>query len=126
MRSCGPPAPIMRASAHRRAVERHTEKNAIGIQGRTNREIERRSHVAQVFPSVASPEGLAGAVMRDQDEAWSDARHFSRPKMDELHDEPRATGAEATVTEEQAEGFRLVAGRAIDASLELADELEAA
>ena len=96
------------------------------VQERANREIKRRSRVVQVFPSVASLERLAGAVMCDMDEEWQDARYFSKVKMDELYDESRAARAEATVTEEQAEGFRLVARRAINASLELADELEAA
>lgn len=82
--------------------------------------------MVRAFPSVASPERLAGAAMCDQDEAWSGARYFSKPKMDEPCDESRATGAEATVAEERAEGFRLVARRAVDASLELADELGAA
>ena len=44
------------------------------LQERTNREIKRRSRVVQVFPSVRSLERLAGAVMCEQDEAWSEAR----------------------------------------------------
>lgn len=83
------------------------------LQGRTDREIGRRSRVVQVFPSVASLERLAGAVMCDRDEAWSRSRYFSERVMSELPDEPLDT-------------FRLVARRAIEASLELADELEAA
>ena len=43
------------------------------VQERANREIKRRSRVVQVFPSVASLERLAGAVMCDMDEEWSDA-----------------------------------------------------
>lgn len=39
------------------------------VQERTNREIKRRSKVVQVFPSAASLERLAGAVMCEQDEA---------------------------------------------------------
>lgn len=57
------------------------------LQGRTNREIGRRSRVVQVFPSVASLERLAGAVMCDRDEAWSRSRYFSERVMSELPDE---------------------------------------
>ncbi|WP_368018347.1 hypothetical protein [Olsenella sp. AGMB03486] len=46
--------------------------------------------------------------------------------MDELHDEPRAAGAEEPPTPEGLSEWRLVAKRAIDVSLELADEMEAA
>lgn len=89
------------------------------LQERTNREIKRRSRVVQVFPSVASLERLADAVMCDQDEAWSRSRYFSERVMSELPDEPAAATA---ATEEQLAAFRLVARRAIEASLELADE----
>ena len=95
------------------------------VQERTNREIKRRSRVVQVFPSVASLERLAGAVMCDQDEAWSEARYFSAKKMSELYDDPGAAAPAQPTPERQAE-WRLVAKRAIEASLELADELEAA
>lgn len=96
------------------------------VQERANREIKRRSRVVQVFPSVASLEGLAVAVMCDMDEEWQDARYFSKRKMDELYDESRAAGAEEPPTPERLSEWRLVAKRAIDASLELADEMEAA
>ncbi len=96
------------------------------VQERTNREIKRRSRVVQVFPSVASLERLAGAVMCDQDEAWSEARYFSKPKIDELYDEKRASGKNEAPTPELMREWRVVARRAIEASLELADELEAA
>ena len=59
------------------------------VQERANREIKRRSRVVQVFPSEKSLLGLAGAVMCDQDEAWSEARYFSAAKMAELHDEQK-------------------------------------
>ena len=95
------------------------------VQERTNREIKRRSRVVQVFPSVESLERLAGAVMCDQDEAWSEARYFSAKKMAELYDDPGAAAQAQPTPERQAE-WRLVAERAIEASLELADELEAA
>lgn len=83
------------------------------------------SRVAQVFPSVASLERLAGAVTCDRDEEWSRSRYFSERVMSELPDEPGARRA-AAPTGEQLAAFRLVARRAIEASLELADELEAA
>ena len=57
------------------------------LQERTNREIKRRSRVVQVFPSAESLERLTGAVMCDQDEAWSDKRYFSEAKIAELCDE---------------------------------------
>lgn len=93
------------------------------LQERTNREIKRRSRVVQVFPSAASLERLAGAVMCDQDDVWAGSRHFSEKVMAELYDD-RPTAEPPS--EEQIAGFRLVAQRAIDASLELANELEAA
>lgn len=96
------------------------------VQERANREIKRRSRVVQVFPSTSSLERLAGAVLCDQDEAWGDARYFSEKAMAALYDESRAASADARATEEEREAFRLVAQRAIDASLELADEMEAA
>lgn len=95
------------------------------LQERTNREIKRRSRVVQVFPSAASLERLAGAVMCDQDEAWSRSRYFSERVMSELPDEPGEREG-AAPTDEQLDAFRLVARRTIEASLELADELEAA
>jgi len=96
------------------------------VQERANREIKRRSRVVQVFPSVASLERLAGAVMCDMDEEWQEARYFSKAKMDELYDEERTPVAEEPPTPERQREWRLVAKRAIDASLELADEMEAA
>lgn len=99
---------------------------ANNVRERANGEMKRRSRVVQVFPSVASVERLAGAVMCDMDEEWQDARHFSKRKMDELHDESRAAGAEEPPTPERLSEWRLVAKRATDASLELADEMEAA
>ena len=87
---------------------------------------DRAPLVVQVFPSVASLERLAGAVMCDMDEEWQEARYFSKAKMDELYDESRAARAEEVPTPERLSEWRLVAKRAIDASLELADEMEAA
>ena len=93
------------------------------VQERANREIKRRARVVQVFPSAASLERLAGAVMCDQDEAWSDARYFSTRAMSELYEEPRVA---KTTSPERREEWVVVARKAIEASLELADELEAA
>lgn len=95
------------------------------LQERTNREIKRRSRVVQVFPSVASLERLASAVTCDQDVARSRSRYSSEHVESELPDEPDAPEA-AAPTDKQLTAFRLVARRAIEASLELADELEAA
>ena len=80
----------------------------------------------QVLPSAKSLERLAGAVMCDQDEAWSDARYFSAARMAELYDAPDGTPAEGEVTQERFAEWQIVARGAIEASLELADELEAA
>ena len=96
------------------------------VQERANREIKRRSRVVQVFPSVKSLERLAGAVMCDMDEEWQEARYFSKAKMDELYDEKRPSRAEVPPTAERQREWRLVAQRAIESSLELADEMEAA
>ena len=93
------------------------------VQERCNRETRRRSRVVQVFPSVASLERLVGAVMCDEDDAWAGARYFSEKKMSELwEDRPDPEPP----TGERAREPRLVARHAIDASLELADRLEAA
>ena len=64
--------------------------------------------------------------MCDMDERWQDARHFSKRRMGELHDESRVAGAEKPPTPERSSKWRLVAKREIDVSLELADEMEAA
>ena len=95
------------------------------VQERANREIKRRRRVVQVFPSEKSLLRLAGAVMCDQDEAWSEARYFSAAKMAELHDEQKPEPAEPPSAErrEQALAF---ARQAIEASLALADRMEAA
>ncbi len=96
------------------------------LQERTNREIKRRSRVVQVFPSVASLERLAGAVMCDQDEAWSGKRYFSEAKIAELYDD-KAMKAERQLDDETDESeARKIARQAIDASLELADKVEQA
>ena len=79
------------------------------VQERANREIKRRARVVQVFPSTASLERLAGAVMCDQDEAWSDARYFSTRAMSELYEEPRVA---KTTSPERREEWIVVARKA--------------
>lgn len=81
---------------------------ASNLHGRANGEMKRRSRVVQVFPLVASPERLAGAVMCGQDEEWSRSGHFSGRVMPELSDESGARQA-AAPTGEQLAAFRLVA-----------------
>lgn len=93
------------------------------LQERTNREIKRRSRVVQVFPSAGSLLRLVGAVMCDQDEEWSEARYFAAGKIAELYAE-RPEPAE--IGEERRAQALAIARQAINASLELADELEAA
>ncbi len=93
------------------------------VQERTNREIKRRSKVVQVFPSAASLERLAGAVMCEQDEVRSGCRYFSEAKISEFYEERPAPKAP---DERRREELRLVAKKAIEASLELADTMEAA
>lgn len=82
--------------------------------------------MVQAFPSVASTERLAGAVMCDMGEERQDARCFSKQRMGELYDESGAAGAGGPPTPERLGEWRLVAKRAIDASLGPADEMEAA
>lgn len=93
------------------------------IQERTNREIKRRSRVVQVFPSTKSLERLVGAVMCEQDDIWADSRYFSERKMSELYEEhaaPKQPDAQ------ERERLDAMARKAIEASLELADRMEAA
>lgn len=63
--------------------------------------------------------------MCDRDEEWSRSRYFSERAMSELPDEPGVRQT-AAPTGEQLAAFLLAARRAIEASLELADGLEAA
>ena len=93
------------------------------VQERANREIKRRSRVVQVFPSEKSLERLVGAVMCEQDEAWSQSRYFSYDKIQELYDKKRAAAPAATGKPgELAEEAR----KMILASLELAEKVETA
>jgi putative transposase len=110
--------------AHLHFPESHWKRlRTNNLQERTNREIKRRSRVVQVFPSVRSLERLVGAVMCEQDDAWSDARYFSERRISELYEDRQAPGQP---TAEQAAEIDAVARRAIEASLELADRMEAA
>ncbi len=96
------------------------------VQERTNRETRRRSRVVQVFPSAKSLERLVGAVMCDQDEEWQASRYFSENKMAQLYDKRLSELPKTARTAERELELRAIAKKAIDASLELADELEAA
>ena len=58
--------------------------------------------------------------------AWGEARYFSAKKMAKLYDDPGSPSVESWPTPERQAEWRLVTKRAIEASLELADELEAA
>lgn len=59
--------------------------------------------------------------MCEQDEEWSGSRYFSERRMAEpCEDRPKPEPP----TEERSEDPRLVAERAIKASLELADKME--
>ena len=92
------------------------------LQERTNRKIKRRSRAVRVFPSVASPERLAGAVMCEQDDLWADSRYFSEARMRELGEPKAPAASDARGGAELLEFAR----RAIESSLELADRVEAA
>ena len=72
------------------------------------------------------PASKIGEIYIDvNNEAWSEARYFSAAKMAELHDEQKPEPAEPPSAErrEQALAF---ARQAIEASLALADRMEAA
>lgn len=94
------------------------------LRERANREIKRRSRVVQAFPSEESLKRLVGAVVCEQDDQWSGSRCFAAGKMQELYDEKREEGPSAPARPE-AELAR-IARRAIEASLALADKVEAA
>lgn len=79
--------------------------------------------VRQLAESIANEVMSAGAVMCEQDEAWPGCRCFSEAKISELYEERPAPKAP---DERRREEPRLVAKKAIEASLELADTMEAA
>lgn len=90
---------------------------------RTNREIKRRTRVIQVFPSTSSLERVVGAVMCSEDEGWAQRRYLSGGRMAELYEGARTP---ETPSRERLEELKVVARKAIEASLELAEGLEAA
>ena len=91
------------------------------VQERANREIGRRPRAVQVLPSEKSLERLVGAVTCGTDESWSSSRYFSEARMRELGG-GEAPRADRTVGPGRFEGAR----RTVEASLELADGVEAA
>lgn len=93
------------------------------VQERTSRETRRRSRAVQVFPSVKSLERLVGAVMCEQDEEWAGSRCFSERKMAEPCDPSPSPEPAAPEEREKADEM---ARKAMEASLELADRMEAA
>ena len=93
------------------------------VQERTNREIERRSRVVQVFPSAGSLVRLAGAVMCEHDEIWQESRYFSEARMNELYDEGRTCGADGPVDWARLEAE---ARKMLESGLGLADRVETA
>lgn len=95
------------------------------MQGRYSRETRRRTRVVQALPSVRSPGRLVGAVRCNEGEGWSRARYLSEGRMAESH-APRTSTEPQAPSPERLAGLRLIAERAINASLELADMLEVA
>lgn len=93
------------------------------VQEPMNREIKRRSSVAQTFPSTTSLVRLAGAVMWEQDEMWQKSRYFSEATMSELYDEGRTRGIDGAVDWARLEAE---ARKMIESGLELADRIETA
>ena len=75
---------------------------------------------------MQSLERLAGAVMCDQDEAWSDKRNFSEAKIAELYDKALRKRERQAENEMSEEEVQKTARQAIEASLELADKVERA
>jgi transposase-like protein len=93
------------------------------VQERVNREIKRRSRMAQIFPSESSLFRLVGTVMCDQTESWSGSRHFSERGMAEMHDAALRKGASGC--HGWAELVK-TARKMVESSLELADRMESA
>lgn len=64
--------------------------------------------------------------MCDEDELWSGSRYFAESKMAELYDEGRGREVAGPPMQERQAELRLIARKAMDASLELVDQLEVA
>lgn len=94
------------------------------LQERANREIKRRSRIVQVFPSEESLKRLVGAVVCEQDEQWSGSRYFAADKIQQLYDEKRAEEPAGAVRPESE--LARIARQVIEASLALADKVDAA
>lgn len=94
------------------------------LQERANREIKRRSRVVQVFPSEESSKRLVGAVVCEQDEQWSGSRCFAADKIQQLYDEKRAEKPAGAARPESE--LARIARQVIEASLALADKVDAA
>ena len=75
---------------------------------------------------VAVPDGGPPACQKVRKKLDGTKRYFAESKIAELYDEKRAKQKPQPPTPEQEEELRLIAKKAIEASLELADELEAA
>ena len=78
-----------------------------------------------MFPSVKPLELLAGAVLCDQDDDWQESRYSSEKKMAGPYDRRSSRLQRTNPTAERELELRAIAKKAIDASLELADEMEA-
>jgi putative transposase len=86
----------------------HRRLRTNNVQERANREIKRRSHVVQIFPSTKSLIRLIGAVCSEIDEDWSSRHYISPTSLAEL--EETAPITVVTVTEEIKEmASRLIA-----------------
>ncbi|MGN9235289.1 hypothetical protein ACTM8Z_08410 [Atopobiaceae bacterium HCP3S3_D6] len=66
---------------------------------------------------------MVGAVMCEQDEGWAESRHLSEDRMAELSEDRPEPGPPG---EERGREPLLVARQAMEASLALADRMEAA
>ena len=51
------------------------------VQVRASRRLERRSRVAQVFPSRRSPIRMLGAVFAEMDEGWASRHRFTEDSI---------------------------------------------
>lgn len=65
-------------------AEHRTRIRTNNVQERANREIKRRTDAVQVFPSARSLVRLVGAVLADQNDAWSAGRFMDAGGMRDL------------------------------------------